>query len=77
MKIKSLAIFFLSILFFLLLVYCGLNASEKGILELTALREPAQALLLEVEDGKLVIIFAGEKYSLPYKAFLRRHWRHW
>jgi len=63
---------FLGIMFFILLVYCGLNAVENGIQELMALEGPGQALRFKVGEGKLVIIFAGKNYpiSLGFKQFL-------
>lgn len=65
--LKPAALFLLGIMLFLLLVYCGLYAAEKGMLELTALQNPAGALHCKLENDKIIIIFAGKKYYLSFK----------
>lgn len=64
---KPAALFFWGVMFFLLLVYCGLYAAEKGILELTALQGPAKAFSLRLDEDKITIIFAGKDYFLVFK----------
>ena len=61
---KSAALFLSGIFLFLLLVYCGLHAAEKGVLELAALPGPTGALQCELKKGEVEIIFAGNKYYL-------------
>jgi hypothetical protein len=72
LRAKPLALFFLGIIFFFLLVYCGLNITERGLRELMAFEGPAQALRLGAEEGRLIIVFAGKKYSIPYGFFLKK-----
>ena len=64
--VKPAALFFLGIILFLLLAYCGLYTAEKGILELTALQSPAGALYFKVNKDKIIIIFAGHNYYLSF-----------
>ena len=64
---KPVALFFWGMMLFLLLVYCGLYAAEKGILELTALQSPAKALSFKLDRDKIIIIFAGKDYFLLFK----------
>ncbi|RJX29582.1 MAG: hypothetical protein C4554_00145 [Dethiobacter sp.] len=68
---KPLALLFLGIIFFALVVYCGLNAVENGIQELMALEGPGQALRFKVGEGKLVILFAGKNYLISYGSYLK------
>mgnify|MGYP007058239478 CR=1 FL=1 len=72
MRAKPLALFFLGIIFFCLLVYCGLNITEQGLQELMALEGPSQALRLGTQEGRLIIVFAGKKDSIPYGFFLKK-----
>lgn len=64
---KPAALFLLGIILFFLLVYCGLSAAERGILELTASQNPAGILHCELEKNKINIVFAGKKYHLCLK----------
>ena len=72
LRAKPLALFFLGIIFFCLLVYFGLNITEQGLRELMALEDPPQALRLGTQEGRLIIVFAGKKYSIPYGFFLKK-----
>jgi len=65
--VKPAALFLLGIVFFLLLVYCGLFVAEKGVLELTALSDPAGILHCKLENNKIIVIFAGKTYSLCFE----------
>ena len=65
--VKSAALFLLGIALFLLLVYCGLFAAEKGVLELTALSNPAGILHCQLENNKMIIIFIGKTYRLCFE----------
>lgn len=52
-------------LLILFLVYCGLNAVEKGLADLTALEKPPGAFLLQLKpDGFLAVTFGGETVLL-------------
>jgi hypothetical protein len=75
LRAKPLALFFLGIIFFCLLVYYGLNITEQGLQELMALEGPSQALRLGTQEGRLIIVFAGKKYSIPYGFFLKKLFR--
>ena len=72
MRAKPLALFFLGIIFFCLLVYFGLNITVQGLRELVALEDPPQGLRLGTNEGRLIIVFAGKKYSIPYGFFLKK-----
>ncbi|NLJ56972.1 MAG: hypothetical protein GX334_08010 [Firmicutes bacterium] len=67
MQLKPAALFFCGILFFLLLVYYGLYATEKGLLELTAGQGPPQAFSLKWGENQITLIFAGRDYLLSFK----------
>jgi|LSQX01.1.fsa_nt_gb hypothetical protein len=64
MKIKPLAIFFPGVIFILLLVFYGLNITEKGLYELMALDGQPEALHFEIKKNGLLITFAGKEYFL-------------
>ena len=67
MQLKPAALFFCGILFFLLLVYYGLYATEKGLLELTSGQGPPQAFSLKWGENQITLIFAGRDYLLSFK----------
>lgn len=67
---KSTALFFAGIIIFLLLLYGGLYAAEKGVLELTASPGPAGALSCEWKCDRIIIVFAGHKYCLSFEKTL-------
>ncbi|MGI5823525.1 MAG: hypothetical protein ACOX6Z_06225 [Dethiobacteria bacterium] len=67
MQLKPAALFFCGILLFLLLVYSGLYATEKGLLALTAGQGPPRAFSLKLAEGQFTIIFAGRDYLLSFK----------
>lgn len=71
MRAKPLALFFLGIALFLLIVYCGLNAAERGLRELLALEEHELAFSFGMEEGSLVIFFAGKGCRIPYASYLK------
>jgi len=58
--------FLLGVMLFIFLVYCGLNAAERGLQELMALQAPRQALRFTAGEGTLIIVFAGKEYLIPY-----------
>jgi len=73
-ELKPLALCFLAVAVFLLLLYCGLQAAEQGIQKLMALEGAGRALNIESGDGQITITFAGRNYLLPYRLWLQRFW---
>ncbi|HHT46798.1 MAG TPA: hypothetical protein GX004_05840 [Firmicutes bacterium] len=64
MRIKTLAVFILGMMLFMLILYWGLNIAEKGICHLLALEGPGQALQFDFTSEGVTITFAGIRLKI-------------
>ncbi len=55
-----------ALLLMFLLLYGGLRTVELNGRELMAKNHPLESAAVEIEEGEIIIVFAGEKLVIPY-----------
>ncbi len=72
MNRNALSMYMVGLLFFLGVLYLGLNLVELGLHDLMALDQPGRSFVVSTDNGSIVITFAARDFFIPYSEYTEK-----